>query len=85
MISRAKEFLRQFEQAFGKRPAEELYDLRQDPHNLTNLAADAKFKAAKDRMRATLDRWMKDTGDARATGDEGPWDRYPYYFEIPKR
>jgi arylsulfatase A-like enzyme len=85
IVTRAKEFPKQFELCFGKRPAEELYDLRQDPHNLANLAAEPKYAPAKEKLRATLDRWMKDTADPRANGSDGLWDQYPYYFEIPKR
>jgi hypothetical protein len=31
------------------------------------------------RLRVELDRWMRDTGDARATLDDDRWDRFPYY------
>ena len=85
MLSRAAEFPKQFELAFGKRPAEELYDVRQDPHNLSNLAAVPEHRAVKEKLRATLDRWMKDTQDPRSSGGDGPWDRYPYYGQILKR
>jgi arylsulfatase A-like enzyme len=80
-----KEIAPYYELCFGKRPAEELFDVRNDPHNLTNLAADASYAGAKDKMRAMLDRWMKDTADPRATSDDDPWDRYEYFGEIKGR
>lgn len=55
-----------FELACGKRPAEELYDVTADPHNLTNLAADPAHAEARKAMAARLDAWMKQTGDFRA-------------------
>jgi hypothetical protein len=30
-------------------------------------------------LRAQLDRWMRETGDPRAAGDDDRWDRFPYY------
>jgi len=45
------------------RPAEELYDLQRDPHELKNLAADPASTAVLQEMRAILDRWIADTGD----------------------
>jgi len=80
-----KEIAPYFRQCFEKRPGEELYDVHKDPHQLQNLAADAGFARAKDKMRALLDQWMKDTADPRASSDDDPWDRYPYYGEIKRR
>ncbi|MGH9750629.1 MAG: sulfatase family protein, partial [Candidatus Polarisedimenticolia bacterium] len=45
------------------RPAEELYDLESDPHELRNLAADPGSRAILADLRARLDRWRRDTGD----------------------
>ena len=42
---------------FVDRPAEELYDLKTDPMQLRNLAADPKQKAELERMRKEMDRW----------------------------
>ncbi len=64
---------------FGKRPAEELYDLAHDPFQLTNVAEAPGYSGAKARLRGELEKWMRDTADPRATSDDDPWDRYPYY------
>lgn len=45
------------------RPAEELYDLTADPHEVSNLAADPKHKATLDAMRKRLADWEKATYD----------------------
>ncbi len=39
-------------------PAEELYDTRADPYELTNLAGRPELKAVQDRLRAKLSAWM---------------------------
>ena len=73
-----------FRLATAKRPAEELYDLRTDPDQLNNVAADSRRGDAKARLRRTLDDWMRTTGDPRATADDDRWDRYPYYGQPAK-
>ncbi len=68
-----------FELCFGKRPAEELYDVKKDPHQLTNLAGNPTFTEAQTKLRKQLEQWMKDTADPRATSDDDHWDQYPYF------
>lgn len=68
-----------FQWCFGKRPAEELYDLRHDPFELNNLAENPEYTATKERLRAALDKWMKQTGDPRATIDDDRFDKYEYF------
>ncbi len=46
-----------------RRPAEELYDLAKDPHELNNLADDPKYRAKLIELRALLDKWIVETGD----------------------
>ena len=43
-----------------------------------------KDAEARKKLRAELDRWMKDTGDPRALGEDDRWDRYPYVGLAPK-
>lgn len=45
------------------RPPEELYDLKNDPHEIHNLAAVPKFDGKLKEMRGRLDRWMEETDD----------------------
>ncbi len=44
-------------------PAEELYRVGNDPHQLTNLAAESKFEATREKMRRLLHLWAKQTAD----------------------
>ena len=48
---------------YRHRPAVELYDLANDPYEMTNLADKAGLKAVQTRLRAELDAWMKQQGD----------------------
>jgi arylsulfatase A-like enzyme len=75
------EVARYFELACGKRPAEELYDLDKDPHQLTNVAAEPAYTTRLPPLRHALDEWMKRTADPRAAagGDYDAFDRYPYF------
>jgi len=47
------------------RPAEELYDVQQDPHEFRNLAADPKHAAILEALRKRLAEWEKETNDLR--------------------
>ena len=73
------EIARYFQLATAKRPAEELYDLRRDPDQLVNVAGQAAHRSAQQRLRQDLDRWLRETGDPRASVDDDRWDRFPYY------
>ena len=69
-----------FEISFGKRPAEELYDLKSDPDQILNLAADPRFAQAKAELGAKADAWMSETNDPRAADPAtNVWDAYPYF------
>ncbi len=59
------------------RPAEELYDLENDPHEIRNLAGSAGHQAELDRMRRILEEWIRRTGDQGARPESGPmaWDK----------
>ena len=48
---------------YRARPADELYDLDADPHELLNLAEDPKHRQVRDDLSARLDSWMSDQGD----------------------
>jgi uncharacterized sulfatase len=67
-----------FAAAFGKRPAEELFDLRKDPATLHNVAERPEHADIKKQLRADLERWMAETKDPRAGGGGDEFDRYPY-------
>ena len=53
---------------FGERPAEELYDVSKDPHQLVNLVDAPAYRKELDRHRRLLDQWLA-KGD-KGTGEE---------------
>lgn len=64
--------------AFGKRPAEELYDLRKDPDQTRNLASDPAYADIKKKLAEELMRRLTEAGDPRVTGDGKTFDRPPF-------
>jgi uncharacterized sulfatase len=46
-----------------RKPVEELYDLKNDPHEINNLAAEAKYKKLLEKMRKVHMQWVQDTKD----------------------
>ena len=67
-----------YDQAFAKRPAEELYDLRTDPHQTNNVASEASFLVEKNRMVKRLMQTLADTRDPRVIGDGRKFDQSPF-------
>ncbi|MGK7395648.1 MAG: sulfatase family protein [Candidatus Cyclobacteriaceae bacterium M3_2C_046] len=74
-----------FQLAFGKRPADELYNLKDDPFQLNNLAEGPNHQEQLDQLKSALMIYLEKTNDPRTAGD-APWDDYPYYFQdFPSR
>jgi uncharacterized sulfatase len=80
----SKEVGRFAQLALGKRPAEELYDVKKDPGNLVNLADRPEFAAVQKRLRAELEQYLKETRDPRALGNGDVFESYPRYSPIRK-
>ena len=59
----ADAFAREQARRYQHRPAVELYDLRNDPFEMKNLAEQPEQKQNLARLRAALDAWMKQQGD----------------------
>ncbi len=51
------------------RPKEELYDLKADPNEMNNLAADPKFAEKLAELRGDVDQWIVDTNDLGAVDE----------------
>ena len=68
-----------FELGFGKRPAEELYEPRNDPGQLRNLASDAKFEAIHKKLSAELAIELKRLKDPRVLGGGDAFDHYEHF------
>lgn len=67
-----------YDLAFAKRPAEELYDLKNDPDQVKNLAADPAFATQKRAQSERLMKLLKDANDPRVTGDGSTFDKPPF-------
>ncbi len=68
-----------FQLAFEKRPAEELYNLIQDPDQLVNVAGQKQFSRQQKKLSSQLDDYLRKTKDPRAFGNNDSWDSYPYF------
>lgn len=64
---------------YHQRPAEELYDLSQDPTEQHNLADRPAYRKKLRRFRAKLERWMERQGDAKTVFREP----YPVSGPLP--
>lgn len=63
---------------FGKRPTEELYDLRADPDCVNNLATTPTYESKKKTLSTQMVSELKQQGDPRMTGNGKLFDDYPY-------
>ena len=54
-----------FDHAYGKRPREELYDLKKDPDQMKNLAQDADYSGMVRKLRSRLIKYLRDNKDPR--------------------
>lgn len=70
-----------YELCFGKRPAEELYDVVVDPDQVNNLADDPEHRETIARLREQLTSYLRETGDPRFTDAPVRFDEYPYRDE----
>jgi N-sulfoglucosamine sulfohydrolase len=69
--------------AFGKRPAEELYDLRKDPDQIHNVAIDPTYDVERAKLTAHLMAVLQDVGDPRVVGDGLTFERPPFTDPVP--
>lgn len=76
------ELERYFKMAVGKRPAEELFDIRTDPGCLENLAGDPAHSETLVELRGKLESYLRETGDPRVVGDGDIWESYKRYSPI---
>jgi len=67
-----------FDYAFGKRPAEELYDLKTDPDQVKNVATDAAYSAVRTEMADRLIRTLTEAGDPRVVENDCRFERSPF-------
>ncbi len=68
----------QYNYAFGKRPAEELYDLHKDPDEILNVADEPAYAKQKAELSARLMKILTDAKDPRVLDDGHTFDRPPF-------
>lgn len=69
-----------FQWSFGKRPAEELYDIKIDPFQLNNLAFKPGFQDVRDELSKQLLQYLTETKDPRILGTPETFEKAPYFW-----
>lgn len=80
ILENQKNYPEIYELNFGKRPPEELYDVRNDPGQMHNLAVEPGYKNITDSISSLLTEYLKKTNDPRIEGKD-PWQNYIYHQE----
>lgn len=73
-----------FDLAYGKRPREELYDLKKDPHQVHNVAADPAYTQVRAGLEQRLMDELQRTGDPRLVDDGRYYETPPLAGPLPK-
>jgi arylsulfatase A-like enzyme len=74
-----------FEKFYGRRPMFELYDLRQDPHEMNNVAESPAYAAVRKEMTDRLFTILRETGDPRMLEDGKYFETPPLAGPLPKQ
>ncbi|MBI5774293.1 MAG: sulfatase [Verrucomicrobia bacterium] len=67
-----------YEFAFGKRPGEELYDLKKDPDQVNNVAADPAYAKQKQQLGERLMKMLTEAKDPRVVENPVRFEHAPY-------
>ena len=68
-----------FDLSFGRLPADELYDMKNDPEQMINLAGEQQYAEVMKALQQQLDEKLTLENDPRSRGED-PWQDYPFYF-----
>jgi len=68
-----------FNLSYEKRPAEELYHIKDDPFQVNNLAENPEFAEEKQTVSKTLDNYLARTNDPRHLGHPEVFENAPFY------
>ena len=74
-----------FDHAYGKRPREELYDMKKDPDQMKNLASDPAHAETVKKLRARLMAYLRETNDPRLVDDGKFFETPPMAGPVPGR
>lgn len=72
------EVQRAFDLGFGKRPQEELYDLREDPDYIDNVAGQPNYEAARKELHDRLMAVLREQDDPRVVEEPCRFEHEPY-------
>ena len=67
-----------YDYAFARRPGEELFDLKQDPDQMKNVANDPAYAEVRKKLSDQLLQTLNKAADPRVTGDGETFDRPPF-------
>jgi arylsulfatase A-like enzyme len=73
-----------FDHTYGLRPREELYDLKADPDQMTNVATDAAYQSQAMKLRDRLMGELERSGDPRVKDDGKYFETPPLAGPLPK-
>lgn len=73
-----------YQLSFGKRPADELYDLRKDPGQLVNVAGNPAYSGTLEKMKKRLFAELEKSQDPRVKGTGPDFDSFPYLGGAPQ-
>ena len=79
LLEKKNEWPKQFNLAFSKRPAEQLYDIKKDPGCINNVAEDPAYLKIKKELSKILFDELKKQGDPRVTGNGDIFESYPRF------
>ncbi|MFU8893265.1 MAG: sulfatase [Luteolibacter sp.] len=71
-----------YEMSYGKRPPEELYDLKKDPDQFHNVAEDPAYAAQRQQLATRLSEALRQAGDPRELGHGEGLDEGEYFGSI---
>lgn len=71
-----------WQMAFGKRPTEELFDLKKDPDCVKNLATLPKYQAIKKAMEKDMEAKLLAQGDLRMLGYGYLYEQHPFSQDV---
>lgn len=74
-----------FRRELMHRPAEELYDVNEDPDQIVNLAGDPAYDSIRKTLSTRLFEALEAAGDPRLQGDGLHFERSPYTDPVTKR
>lgn len=80
-----KEWKWHYNYAFGKRPAEELYDLKSDPDQIKNVAAEASYESTRKQLAEQLSKILTEAGDPRFVENDCRFEKSPFTDVSPRK